>query len=129
MKAVRQTRMGSTEGNCLAAALASVLDLHLYEVPEMEVKEGWLQKVNEWLADKNLALVLCKYEPNYCPRGLTIGSTKPSEHSEVLHCVVCQNGRIVWDPHPDEIAQYPIVDWMLFQVLDPTQPVWKRTTA
>jgi len=56
MKFVKQTVAGYGKGNCLAACLASLLDLEINEIPEIPSEKYdrflWLFYLNEWLLKK-----------------------------------------------------------------------------
>jgi hypothetical protein len=91
---VTQTKFGYPDGNCMAAAVASVFELPLEDVPDLATPR--------WLA------VLAAYlEPlGLCP----LASPVPVEGWSVvcgdgprgnLHAVVALDGAIVHDPHPD----------------------------
>ncbi|SRR5260370_10758007 len=56
MKPVFQTVIDSKHGNCLSAALASILELDIDEVPNFEVHEGdFAARVDAWLRPRGFA--------------------------------------------------------------------------
>lgn len=112
MTPVDQTRFGHGAGNCLAACVASLLDLPITEVFDIpaggkdpdywSIVDGWLKERGLGLAyvdirkhdsDELAASVRIPWGSHYMawgpsPRGL--------EHS-VIHC----KGQLAHDPHPD----------------------------
>jgi hypothetical protein len=127
---VEQTKLTYPDGNCMSACLASILELTLDEVP-CYVGDGWLEKYNQWLASFNLTMVNLTYtsaegEP-WAPMGYSILAAD-SPRGEWLHAVVCHNGEVVWDPHPQrEMGLKTKREWTVFLVLDPTRPVNQRS--
>ena|ERR1043166_9715325 len=56
MKPVLQTVFDRHKGNCLSAAIASVLEIDISEVPNFEVLNGdFISRVNEWLRPRGYA--------------------------------------------------------------------------
>lgn len=97
MTPVKQTKFSteSENGNCMAAALASVLDLPLDSVPAFEEMQGvWKTVFLEWLAERGLTVKTQTFPPD----GLAI-ATGPSERG-VHHAVVVNSGQFLHDPHP-----------------------------
>lgn len=85
-------------GNCLQAAVATILELELDEVPHFAESAG------DWVAD----LVAFAHEHGYRIRwthgghaapelGLAFGPTVRSR--DIIHSVAIRDGRM-WDPHP-----------------------------
>lgn len=100
MKPVNQTRY-YTDGNCLAACIASILEIDLAIVDFTANTDGWLaqtQKVLKPLGVGYLGITLDR-EPfnimvppdSYC---IFVGTTKRNQGTDLLHCVV---GRIAFD--------------------------------
>lgn len=94
-------------GNCLQAAVASLLDLDLDVVPHFTLHEDWLERLVEFGAQRGYAVV---YRGHPVPFGLAFGCSPRG----VFHAVVCVDGEIVWDPHPSRgglvsVANY--VEW------------------
>lgn len=115
---VHQTTFGDGEGNCFQAALASVFELSLEEVPNFCVDDpdDWYPTVNTWLGERyGLWLVLTQ---------IGSGTTKPpspqgyhlisglSPRQGVRHSVVGLDGKMVHDPHPsgDGLAEEQTYD-------------------
>lgn len=87
------------QGNCLQAAVASMLDLPIDVVPHFvqqhEDGEGdWFDLLCDWLNTRGLRLL--REDPvageDYLLFGRTVRGT--------THVVICRDGSLVWDPHP-----------------------------
>lgn len=58
MTPVNMTRFGHGNGNCMQAAVASVLDLPLDEVPNFsDAEERWFIETDEWARSRGLGLI------------------------------------------------------------------------
>lgn len=107
MKPVYQTTFGEGAGNCFQAALASIFELPLEEVPNfccVADPSDWYSAANEWLGKKyGLWLLLVgKWDGAAqppTPRGYHLISGR-SPRRGVRHSVVGLNGQMVHDPHP-----------------------------
>jgi hypothetical protein len=122
---VDQTVMGKM-GNCMAACIASVLEIPLEEVPECH-GGVWVQRHMDWLAERNLQLVNMPItsdrrketgEAYFFYYGYCLLTAK-SPRTEGYHCVVVKDGAIVHDPHPERAAG--VGEWFsywLFVALD-----------
>jgi hypothetical protein len=124
MKPIFQDRFGFPEGNCTEAALASILECPLSDVPDLREtpEEGmeWVVALNEWLVPTyGLCLVFfgsnwgdVPYPPGWVlfsgmgPRGLG-------------HMVVGFDGEVRHDPHPDVVG-VEIYGIGILVVLDPS---------
>jgi hypothetical protein len=105
MKPVRQSKLYSPDGihngNCLAACLASLLELPLWMVPPFEDMFGrseWYERIDEWLAKAHgLERVRIHGHPVedlpdfYIATGLSPRG--------VHHAVIYSKGAMVHDPH------------------------------
>lgn len=95
---VTQTTFGDN-GNCLAAALASVLGWKLTEMPDLRGPD-WHRRMTDFLAPRGL-------------RPVVVGRRDVPDGSRVLniglgdgprgrpHAVVCSGLTLIHDPHPD----------------------------
>ena len=103
---------GAARGNCFQAAVASVLNLPLDEVPHFcDGARGWERRFDAWLAERGLGQVEVKLDADAVypvPGGMVcivVGKTK--RHASRLHAVVAKTipGGFMWDylhdPHPD----------------------------
>lgn len=95
MRPVTQTDTSPTSGNCFQAALASILDLPLEEVPHFVIIDGpeWWDEVQAWLRDRfDLQIVSVEADGLIEPfRGLYI-ITGISARG-VWHSIVYKDGR------------------------------------
>lgn len=108
MTPTKQTIIGS-KGNCFQACIATILDLDLSDVPDLNAYEEngeWMGVLNEWLAARKLA-----YFEAEIPFGeidaffedkdfyhIIIGPTK--QGGKIHHAVVARKGKVVFDPMP-----------------------------
>lgn len=138
---VDQNRHG-LGGNCMAACLASILELPLSAVPFPDLNhlgdslawltifQGWL----DWLAPMNLTLVevdagtLARPPRGWVIMGVESPLNDPREpQKKLLHAVVALNGQIMHDPHAERRAQHfkyaKVTDYTVIAVLDPTKPI------
>lgn len=129
MKPVYQTVFGSPGGNCMQAAVASIFELPLEQVPNfVENGDEWVEALVSFCAKYNLRpvfLSLEKREP-----GTNIGFsggwwsvvTGKSPRGDYYHAVVAYNGSIVHDPHPDgEGKLISLLDECVFVQIDPAR--------
>ncbi len=121
MKPIYQTKTG-TQGNCLAACLASILELRITDVPRFSLKDrSWVIKIHRLLEPFGLSVVLCDPTLYTVPHGYAIGIHK-KEDSKSTHAVVYLNGLVVHDPYPQGKRGKELVGlayWLVFTVLDP----------
>lgn len=121
MKPVEQTKLTYPDGNCMAACVASLLELPLDDVPDYK-GEGWFDRWNGWLAQWNLTFVNFRADCEWKPLGYSILAAD-SPRGDWLHAVVCLDGEVVWDPHPQrEMGLREWREWTCFVVLDPSKP-------
>lgn len=93
-------------GNCLQAAVASLLNLPLEAVPHFAQFMWWPNALELWARGRGL---MVKGErTTVVPDRLSIvGGTSPRG---VMHVVVGYGGEIVWDPHPSRDGLVKITD-------------------
>jgi hypothetical protein len=130
MRPLEQTILAPPDGNCFAACVASVLEMPLDDVPNF-VGQDWFQQWQVWLAKRNLQLLTFTIGPydEWRPSGYALlGAQSP--RGDFLHSVVCRDGKIVWDPHPQrDMGVGEWRDWTIFAVLDPARPILLRGRA
>jgi len=123
MKPVDQTKLHAPEngvnGNCMAASFASILELHLSEVPEFEDmgKDDWFPALTKWLEDLGFTLVHWQTEtclPGYC---LAVGMSERG----VFHQVVFKGGALAHDPHPSRAGIKKVDEIWALLPIDPSQ--------
>jgi hypothetical protein len=109
MKPVFQTILSPPNGNCMAACIASILELSIEDLPNPHGKDIWWEEWQEWLAPQNMYLINVEFEQGedgWRPPGFWIADVdsprefKESEGSPVAHAVVAKANKIVHDPHP-----------------------------
>lgn len=125
MKPVDQTRFGDPDGNCLAACVASLLDLKLDEVP-IPGTEGWLEELAEWLAPRGmwpLLLTRCTRDHLVHLHGYAIVSG-PSVRG-LMHATVWRCGEMVHDPHPSRAGILDVVDALVLVPFEPSAVRWE----
>lgn len=81
-------------GNCLQAAVASLLDLDLEQVPHFIRHDDWLDRLAGFC--RAYGYQVRHRQPAPTTTGIGVG---PSPRG-VKHAVVVIDGQVVWDPHP-----------------------------
>lgn len=117
MKPVFQTLVGPVDGNCLAACIASLLEIGIDDVPDLsphpEDAMGWTLKFREYMKSHGVYPVI--YSPGYFqpPAGVyyLIWGTSPRN---LPHSVIGRNGKIVHDPNPAGGGVDPITEIVVF---------------
>lgn len=83
-------------GNCLQAAVASVLGLPLETVPHFAAFVWWSAAMEFWARGRGM--VVRHEDTTTIPDRLCIAGGKSPRG--VDHACVADGGRVVWDPHP-----------------------------
>jgi len=85
------------KGNCTEAAVASILNIPLEEVPNFrnEGEDNFWDTFEKFLLSKGFFAFLC---PNFHPETLYLASGMSNRG--VMHMVVYRDGDLYWDPHP-----------------------------
>jgi hypothetical protein len=94
MSEVTQTDTGPGTGNCLQAAVASLLDLPLEEVPHFILHSDWEVRFWTFMEDHGYTVRQVLAGPGVT--GIAVGPTVRG----TFHAVVMADGEVVWDPHP-----------------------------
>jgi hypothetical protein len=103
-------------GNCMQAAVATVLGVGLDEVPHFLVdgpSPGWWDRMNAWLlAHHGVAIITLVASDFVVPPvvHLMVGTTCRGSK----HVVVGFDGRMVWDPHPSDAGLVTVEHIELF---------------
>lgn len=120
MKPVPQTNFDRNEGNCFAAAAASILEVDLGGVPHDRDPKTFLRTWQDWLEPFGLSVQVLGYTEGKFPRGYAILSIWTERDQS--HAVVALDGEVVFDPGDKvgyEWAQTaPRRRWYVFTVLD-----------
>lgn len=125
MLKVMQTKFGMPDGNCVQACVASIFELPLNEVDELNDSDWW-DRLTKWCSKRNC------YPINNYPTSegeiphwfietgaYGLGSIK-SPRGDFLHCVVIKGDKIVHDPHPDQDGyDMALEDFQAFLTIDP----------
>jgi len=110
---VDQTKLHDPEngqrGNCLAAAVASILGISIEQVPEFEEMENYWRPFVEFPTQFGRRLTY--HPPTHPPKGLSIGTVTSPRFPNETHAVVCLDGKVVHDPHPSRASMEPDVIW------------------
>ena len=110
MRPVKQTKFG-TQGNCLAACLASLLSLPLEQVPEFP-GNTWFNDLYLWLLDQGYRL--CESDSELLQHGNAVAVGQGPRGWR--HAVVWYDGRMLHDPHPDNTGLQKDPDQFLYCV-------------
>ncbi|WP_158810444.1 hypothetical protein [Beijerinckia sp. L45] len=88
-------------GNCMAACLASILEVPLKQVLDTAsdaVRDDWYGNIQTWLGDRGFRLVVIEPTDPRLAGSYSIG-VGPSPRGAFNHTVVCKSGVMVFDPH------------------------------
>lgn len=117
---VTQTRFGK-DGNCQQAALASIFELPLEEVPDFVHggHDDWWSPMAEWILERFRLWPLCldaqscrDAEIEWTPPGYhIIAGDGPRGHR---HATVGYMGVVVWDPHPSRDGLLSEDEWTVY---------------
>lgn len=114
-------------GNCLQAAVASLLGLPLDAVPHFSTFAWWPQALNLWAHGRQLKV--CGERTDTIPdRRCIVGGKSPRA---VAHVVVGNHGQVVWDPHPSRDGLVSVTDVTWFEPADDewTPNLWGPVVA
>jgi len=120
---VDQTKIHSesTNGNCFAACLASILEIPLSDVPEFEdMGKEWFPNFYKWVEKKWLYAL--RLEKEFIFPGLYLVMGTSPRNKSINHQVIYKNGKMVHDPHPLREGVTEIKEVMLLVPLDPSWP-------
>lgn len=92
-------------GNCLQAAIASVFELPLEDVPHFVGHEDWWGELERWLRGRNIAVMWLPREQfanatMHAPWGAFMLATGKSPRGDYKHVVVWHDFEMAHDPHP-----------------------------
>ena len=95
MTPVDQTKFGPQKGDCMSAAVASILEVPLEDVPNL-CGDRWLQKLQRWLRKRGRKPVVLDEWPEG-RRGYGIGMGMSPRG--IRHAVVVRGGTMAHDPY------------------------------
>lgn len=115
---VDQDRFGPGVGNCFSAAVASILELPLTDVPFFMTGDDWYVGFQAWLLARGL---VADYYPAYRerPDGYAILSGLSPRYEGVYHSVVALDGVLVHDPHPSRAGLLSTLDYIALRPVAP----------
>jgi len=115
MKKINQTKFGKLNGNCMAACMASLLELPLGEVPDFGQEGGWWSKLQAWVAGFEYSALEVRWpigegaadgEHVFPNEGQICWAVGNSPRGDFKHAVLVQweigDWKIIHDPHPDK---------------------------
>ena len=118
-------------GNCWQAAVASILELPLEQVPDIQKYDDdlvWFDKFREWLAQYGLSAIGLATGSNITIQGYHLIECKSTTLKKgELHVVVGLNQEVVHDPNPNATSLGEVVDYIIFTPLDPAKKLWTST--
>jgi hypothetical protein len=130
MRPVRQTAFGYPHGNCMAACVASLLELPIEEMPVIPADANFNETWDAWLRDRGFARICFHSDgTNFIPKGyylLAGPSPRPivdENGVRAFHVVVGLDGKPVHDPHPDDTFLDSITEVEILYPLDPSMAV------
>lgn len=108
MKPVDQTKFGRGEGNCFAACIASILEVPLEALPNINgySDDEWWTKTQRWVEENSdysyIEVNITSLEEANPIFGSSYWiATGKSPRGDFRHAVVYLRGKMVHDPHPD----------------------------
>lgn len=116
MTPVDQTKVHDPDngvlGDCWRAAVASVMDLPLAEVPVLEHESDPYDALCRWACLRGFYLL--GFAPDNPPSGYSIAIGPSPRRTDCSHCCVALDGQVVHDPHPSraglpEIHAYEVI--------------------
>ena len=143
MALVMQTRFGGPDhpveeqGNCFAAAMATILRISLDEAEGYldgldsteKIEAHWWEYLQKWLKPHALAALYLPWGPPAYPETYSYGKPGliyiangkgPRGHE---HSVVYRDGELLHDPHPSSEGLSEVTSFVLFVPLfDPPRP-------
>ncbi len=90
---------GRQRGNCQRAAMASILEIGIDDMPPFELaatSSDFWEDIRIWLEERGLRLAM--YDEEDPPKGYAL-AYGPAPRG-VRHAVVVLDGALAWDPHP-----------------------------
>ncbi len=109
MKPVKQTIYTETEGNCLAACLATIIENDIEDYPELPNTFNWVKSINNFLHKIGWNLIIVDQDQKVnsithrdgCLAGLYI-MIGFNAKSNLRHAVICKGNarKVIFDPSP-----------------------------
>jgi len=94
------------KNDCMRAAIASILNLKLKQVPKFHKKKNFWKSIKKFLESKGLYIKSIWVEKicairgylSNSPRGYHLTIIQNVNNPNFAHAIVCRNGKIVHDP-------------------------------
>ena len=103
-----QTKFGKPEGNCFSACIASILEVPLEALPNLNgySDDDWWLKTQQWIEENSdysyIEVTITTLEEAAYSFGNSYWiATGKSPRGNCNHAVVFLGGKMVHDPHPD----------------------------
>jgi hypothetical protein len=107
----------TTKGNCLRAAIASILEIDIESIPRFEeMGEQWFVEFRKWSRLHGHGEVQV-YHHSVPPQGLSIVAGMSPRGID--HSCVALNGEIAHDPHPSRSGLVEIERYWQFTIINP----------
>jgi hypothetical protein len=101
---ITQTRTGK-DGNCFAACISSIFEIPLEEIPEFG-DASFLDDVDTFLEPRGLYYVQVPLDDESLSvvfrKGHILSTIEGLSPRGGLHACVALNGKLIWDPHPQD---------------------------
>ncbi|MFE9127086.1 hypothetical protein ACFYOF_16975 [Streptomyces sp. NPDC007148] len=97
-------------GNCLQAAVASLLELPIEDVPHFVQHDDWLERLAAFCLEHGYQAVICDPDA-YVAYGMAWGRSPRG----VRHAVVWADGGMAWDPHPSREGLEQVTELIAFE--------------
>jgi hypothetical protein len=111
----------TNEMDAYRAALASLLDLSLESIPEVDGLGAEL-KLRAWMSDRNMTVL--RITPFEAPPCMYIARTRSPYPGYQVHSVVMAGGVLAHDPHPEPqpFVWEEVIGADFIVPMDPTHP-------
>lgn len=122
MQPTKQTKLGWPFGNCFYACIATIFEIPLAKIPNMNTtrnntdNDWWFDDFSNWLQRVLGITPVCLVEE--LPTNALCIASGPAKRG-LLHSVVWQSGRMIFDPHPDDSGLISVNDYIYFIVHNP----------
>lgn len=123
MKPILQTMTG-LQGNCLNAAVASILEISIADTPDTSRlnTEGQWGAWAHWGFNRNIQFLKLK-DVGASPAGYTVAIVPTDLGPSITHCIVAKDGHQVHDPAPyGRKYERPYLAWLVMAPIDPSKP-------
>lgn len=120
MSPVKQTIFSDKEkgvhGNCMQAAVASILELPLCDVPNFAEAKNFWGAVRRFFRQHNLQMMHLSVD-SVVPGYYMVTGRSP-RFADVLHQTIYHSGKLAHDPHPDNTGVTEITNVEILVPID-----------